>query len=73
LTLNDLHKITNSFVRILTGIFHYRVEYPEIEKEKEERMGLHGAIDSESQSSEDRPKEDKKVGQSDIKKAGLSG
>lgn len=73
LTLNDLHKITNSFVRILTGIFHYRVEYPEIEKEKEERMGLHGAIDSESQSSEDRPKEDKKMGQSDIKKAGLSG
>ncbi len=73
LTLNDLHKITNSFVRILTGIFHYRVEYPEIEKEKEERSGLHGSNDSKSQPSEDRFKEDKKAGQPDIKKTGLHG
>ncbi len=29
LTLKDLHKISESFVRILTGIFHTRVEYPE--------------------------------------------
>ncbi len=28
LTLRDLHLIANSFVRILTGIFHHRVEYP---------------------------------------------
>lgn len=28
LTLRDLHIIANSFVRILTGIFHHRVEYP---------------------------------------------
>lgn len=38
LTLSDLHKITNSFVRILTGIFHYRIEYPEIGNEKEEKV-----------------------------------
>jgi len=29
LTLRDLHLIANSFVRILTGIFHHRIEYPE--------------------------------------------
>jgi hypothetical protein len=29
LTLRDLTKIADSFVRILTGIFHSRVEYPE--------------------------------------------
>jgi hypothetical protein len=29
LTLRDLHLIANSFVRILTGIFHQRVEYPD--------------------------------------------
>ncbi|MFH1778298.1 MAG: HDIG domain-containing metalloprotein [Candidatus Omnitrophota bacterium] len=29
LSLKDLHKITNVFIRILTGILHTRVEYPE--------------------------------------------
>ena len=29
LTLKDLNKIANSFVRILTGVFHSRVEYPQ--------------------------------------------
>ncbi len=62
LTLNDLHKMTNSFVRILTGIFHYRIEYPEIENEKEERAGLHANNDSEPKPHEDRPKESKKAG-----------
>lgn len=62
LTLNDLHKITNSFVRILTGIFHYRIEYPEIENEKEERAGLHANNDSEPKPHEDRPRESKKAG-----------
>jgi len=28
LTLRDLHLIANGFVRILTGIFHHRVDYP---------------------------------------------
>jgi cyclic-di-AMP phosphodiesterase PgpH len=28
LTLRDLHIIANSFVRILTGMFHHRIEYP---------------------------------------------
>ncbi|MEK6590233.1 MAG: HDIG domain-containing metalloprotein [Nitrospinota bacterium] len=71
LTLNDLHNITNSFVRILTGIFHYRIEYPEIEKEKEERVSIHASNGSKSQSFEDRSKEDKKVGRPDIKKIRL--
>jgi hypothetical protein len=30
LTLRDLHRIANSFARILAGIFHQRVEYPGI-------------------------------------------
>jgi len=29
ITLNDLHLIAKSFNRILTGIFHHRIEYPE--------------------------------------------
>ena len=31
LTLRDLHRIANSFARILAGIFHQRVDYPGIE------------------------------------------
>lgn len=34
LTISDLQKIENSFVRILTGIFHPRIEYPEEGKEQ---------------------------------------
>ena len=28
-TLKDLHNITKSFVRILNGMFHSRVDYPD--------------------------------------------
>jgi putative nucleotidyltransferase with HDIG domain len=28
LTLRDLHRIANSFARILAGVFHHRVDYP---------------------------------------------
>lgn len=34
LTLQDIHKIAESFVRVLMGIFHTRLDYPE-EEEKE--------------------------------------
>lgn len=32
LTLKDLNKIAGSFVRVLTGVFHSRVEYPEVDE-----------------------------------------
>ncbi len=31
LTLRDLHLIANNFVRILTGFFHHRVDYPGVQ------------------------------------------
>jgi hypothetical protein len=34
LTLRDLHIIANSFVRILTGFFHQRIEYPGVRLEE---------------------------------------
>lgn len=34
LTFKDLHKLSQSFHRILTGIFHQRIEYPDATKEK---------------------------------------
>ncbi len=41
LTLKDLHQIAGSFNRILTGIFHQRIPYPNIEAEngKKEKNG----------------------------------
>lgn len=32
LTFKELHKISESFLRILTGIFHHRIEYPDAPK-----------------------------------------
>jgi membrane-associated HD superfamily phosphohydrolase len=37
LTFKDLNLIANSFVRILSGIFHNRVEYPDMSQEIERR------------------------------------
>ncbi|MFH1753711.1 MAG: HDIG domain-containing metalloprotein, partial [Candidatus Omnitrophota bacterium] len=39
LTLKDLHKISEAFVRILNAMFHTRVEYPN-EEEKDKSRGL---------------------------------
>lgn len=33
-TVKDLRQITESFIQILSGIFHVRIEYPDREKEK---------------------------------------
>ena len=37
LTLKDLNKISESFVRVLTGVFHTRLDYPEGRSKKERR------------------------------------
>jgi len=43
LMFRDLEKIAQAFTRILTGIFHPRVEYPDLERDlrprRRERVG----------------------------------
>lgn len=34
MTLKDLHVIAESFVRVLVGIYHQRIEYPDVEEKK---------------------------------------
>ena len=34
MTLKDLHNIAESFVRVLVGIYHQRIEYPDVEEKK---------------------------------------
>lgn len=37
LTFKDLHKLSESFARILTGLFHQRIAYPDLNKDKERK------------------------------------
>ena len=48
LTLSDLNKISESFIRILNGIFHQRIDYPEpVIKENNNRKENNGSTDRE--------------------------
>ena len=40
LTLKDMHEIASSFVRVLTGVFHTRLDYPEDIKKKTNKIEL---------------------------------
>lgn len=41
LTFKDLDAIANSFLRVLSGIFHNRIEYPDMKQEMERRKNPH--------------------------------
>ena len=64
LTFNDLHLISESFLRILPGIFHNRIEYPKLEKGK----GSDGSNDSkQAKEGGNRSGEDKGKDRTDIR------
>ncbi|MEW6045154.1 MAG: HDIG domain-containing metalloprotein, partial [Bacillota bacterium] len=44
LTLQDLNEIAGAFVRILTGIYHVRIEYPQLEREVQPRRHEAGQV-----------------------------
>ncbi len=49
LTLRDLNEIHKAFVRILLGIYHQRIEYPDKEKGERSRENLGSGIDAEQE------------------------
>ncbi len=77
LTLKDLHNIAKSFNRILAGIFHHRIDYPEPaykerEKEPAKRKNiedLHREPPKEPKNKEGDPP---KGGTEDLKRLGMS-
>lgn len=80
LTLKDLHEIAKSFNRILSGIFHHRVEYPEpaykerdkeLKKEPKRKNGddIHRESTKESRDSDGGSKNGS---QDDLKRLGMS-
>ncbi len=74
LTLRDLNEIAKSFNRVLVGIYHQRIDYPEpavketaSPKEKDENSDRgHGEKNG------NKAKEDKKSGPDDLRRLGLS-
>ncbi len=48
LTFRDLENIAEAFLKVLSGIFHSRVEYPDLTKEMERRKSRHGGFNKQS-------------------------
>ncbi len=74
LTLRDLHEIARSFNKILTGIHHHRIEYPdEVAKIDSGTKKLNGYSDKrQAKSSQDRPEEDQEEGKDNLRRLGMS-
>ncbi len=70
LTLKDLHSITNSFNRVLQGIYHQRIDYPEPAYILKEDAAFEGA-DKRAGGEGKRQGEDKKGSRSNIRRLGV--
>jgi len=66
LTLKDLHEIAKSFNKILHGIHHHRVEYPEGVPKINANSNR-----KQAKSSRDRPRRDREEGENNLKRLGL--
>jgi len=72
LTLKDLHEIAKSFNKTLSGIFHQRIEYPEIAVGTSKR-GVDGSTDHISaEDSGSKKPDDKEEAEKGLKRLGLS-
>lgn len=72
LTLKDLHKIEESFVRILTAIFHQRIEYPTGSSSEPTRKRGDEDLDPKSAKTLPfRPKKNSKNGAKDLDRPGV--
>ncbi|MBW2322264.1 MAG: HDIG domain-containing protein [Deltaproteobacteria bacterium] len=76
LTLKDLHLIASSFNKILTGIFHRRIDYPEFPaKESSLRVKTangHNRIKQSTNDSSDKDGAINGAGQEDLRRLGIS-
>jgi putative nucleotidyltransferase with HDIG domain len=77
LTLKDLHNIAKSFNRILAGIFHHRIDYPEpVHKEREKDPSKRKNGEDSHRESANEPKDKDgdsgKGGTEDLKRLGMS-
>ena len=72
LTLRDLHTIAKSFSRVLTSIYHHRLEYPDLLHDGGKKQN--GDTDSKSKKgSDDHDDPPAEGGQDNLRRLGLSG
>jgi putative nucleotidyltransferase with HDIG domain len=73
LTLKDLHEIAKSFIQILMGISHQRIEYPEPAAKGSEGKARANGDPGQRQAKRDRngAREDKEEGEEDLKRLGM--
>jgi len=74
LTLKDLHLIANIFNKILTGIFHRRIEYPELAAQEMPQQPRAANGYRYKQSPKDSPDKDQTIngaGQEDLRRLGI--
>ncbi|MFQ5901231.1 MAG: HD family phosphohydrolase [Thermodesulfobacteriota bacterium] len=74
LTLRDLNEIAKSFTRVLNGIFHQRIDYPEpVYKNKEMEKGSNEGTDKKRPEKDSiRPQKVRTIGSGNIKKRKVS-
>ncbi len=74
LTLKDLHLIAKSFNRILTGIFHSRVDYPEpiLKEGAVGKKGDENLVKGPTKNSKNRSETDIEGSGGDLKRLGIS-
>lgn len=80
LTLRDLHNIAKVFNRVLNGIYHSRVDYPEpvhpmrsgMEGNVREREEYEGIYPGQTEGGKDRQREGAKGGKRGLKRLGVS-
>ncbi|MFH1146096.1 MAG: HDIG domain-containing metalloprotein [Pseudomonadota bacterium] len=71
LTLRDMHQIAKSFTRILTGIFHHRIEYPESAAKSNGAKRIDADTDQQqAKSDKDKQQRDKDKGRETLKRLG---
>src|SRR3990172_4752412 len=70
LTLKDLNAVAESFVRSLSGMFHQRIEYPELADDMYGKEGFIEGIDTKSTKDKGKSQVDKETGEGDIKRFG---
>jgi putative nucleotidyltransferase with HDIG domain len=75
LTLKNLHEIAKSFIGILSGIYHHRIDYPEPAYKEKGNGGKKPVENSDNESTEtdaDQDKKSKEGSGKDIKRLGIS-
>jgi putative nucleotidyltransferase with HDIG domain len=72
LTLKDIRKIEESFSRILTAIFHQRIDYPSSQASESPKKNDEDLDSKSAKTYPFRPKKDKKSGPKDIGRVGAS-